>query len=336
MGTGMKIQDVSPRAPASATADLLLKQPQGGWKQAFSGAVVALAMSAAAYGNAHAAPSVINAVGVENEYADVIGQIGGKYVRVTAIETDPNTDPHTFEVSPKVASQIAGATLIVENGIGYDDWADKIISAAPRANRKIINVQHLLGLPDSTPNPHLWYDPKTMPAVADAVAADLSALMPAEAHVFKANAKTFKASLKPWYHAIVAFKADFPNTPVAVTEPVGDYMLQAVGTNILTPFSLQAAIMNGTDPSPQDVTLQNSLFTGHKVKVFVYNQQVTDPLTASFLSLAKKNGIPIVGVYETMPTPGYNYQSWMLAEVNALRKAVVDNASTETLIDGKQ
>lgn len=36
-----------------------------------------------------------------------------------------------------------------------------------------------------------------------------------------------------------------------------------------------------------------------------------------------------------MPTPGYNYQSWMLAEVRALRKAVVDHVSTETLIDGK-
>ncbi len=150
-----------------------------------------------------------------------------------------------------------------------------------------------------------------MPAVADEVATDLSALLPAQAGYFRANAETFKTSLKPWNDAIAAFKADFPGTPVAVTEPVGDYMLQAVGTDILTPFSLQAAIMNGTDPSPQDVTTQNALFTGHKVKVFVYNQQVTDPLTESFLNLAKQNGIPIVGVYETMPEPGYNYQSWM-------------------------
>jgi zinc/manganese transport system substrate-binding protein len=117
-----------------------------------------------------------------------------------------------------------------------------------------------------------------------------------------------------------------------VTEPVGDYMLQAVGTDILTPFSLQAAIMNGTDPSPQDVTTENAFFTDHKVKVFVYNQQVTDPLTESFLSLAKRNGIPIVGVYETMPAPGYNYQSWMVAEVVALRKAVIDKISTQSLM----
>jgi zinc/manganese transport system substrate-binding protein len=89
--------------------------------------------------------------------------------------------------------------------------------------------------------------------------------------------------------------------------------------------------MNGVDPAPQSVTLQDSLFASHRVKVFVYNQQVTDSLTASFLQQAKKYGVPVVGVYETMPTPGYDYQSWMLAEVEALQRAVADKVSTETL-----
>jgi zinc/manganese transport system substrate-binding protein len=280
------------------------------------------------------AQGVINAIGVENEYADVTSQIGGKYVAVSAIETDPNTDPHSFEVSPKIATQIAAADLIIVNGIGYDDWAIKMIAASPSATRKVINVQSLRGLPDDTPNPHLWYDPATMPAVAKALVADLSALQPAHAAYFQANADIFDASLKPWFAAIASFKTAYPDTPVAVTEPVGDYMLAAAGTSMATPFSLQAAIMNGTDPSPQDVATQNALFTGHMVKVFVYNQQVTDPLTESFLGLAHANNIPVVGVYETMPAPGYTYQSWMLAEVAALRKAVTDQVSTETLLPG--
>ena len=118
---------------------------------------------------------------------------------------------------------------------------------------------------------------------------------------------------------------------MATTEPVGDYMLEAAGTRNLTPFGLQADIMNGVDPAPQDVTLQNSLFSAHKVKVFVYNQQVTDSLTESFLEAAKRAGVPVVGVYETMPAPGYDYQSWMLAEVRALRRAVAENVSTQEL-----
>lgn len=302
---------------------------------ALSRAALAAAVLLCTATAAPAATAAIKAVGVENEYANVISQIGGQYVQVTAIETDPNTDPHTFEVNPKVAGQIAAADLVVKNGIGYDTWADKIIAAAPNGKRKVIDVQHLLGLPDSTPNPHLWYDPKTMPAVAKQVASDLSALNPAEAAYFHANEQKFDASLKPWLAAIAAFKAHHPGTPVAVTEPVADYMLEAAGIDIQTPYSMQAAIMNGTDPSPQDVTKQNALFTDHRVKVFVYNQQVTDALTQSFLALAKQNGIPVVGVYETMPTPGFTYQSWMLAEVDALDKAVTGNVSTEVLRAGK-
>lgn len=346
IGVQMKERDALPRKLGSRTGGGRFSQSSqysgAGWQRTLSRLLAALTVATGGFGASFAVAvaqtpsSTINAIGVENEYADVISQIGGKYVRVTAIETDPNTDPHTFEVSPKVATEIAAADLVVKNGIGYDDWATKIIAAAPNAKRQVIDVQHLLNLPDSTPNPHLWYDPKTMPAVADAVAESLAGLMPAQASYFKSNASTFKASLKPWNTAIAAFKRDFPGTPVAVTEPVGDYMLQAANTDIMTPFSLQAAIMNGTDPSPQDVTTQNALFTSHKVKVFVYNQQVTDPLTQSFLNLAKQNGIPIVGVYETMPEPGYDYQSWMLAEVNALRQAVTKKTSTETLQGGSK
>jgi zinc/manganese transport system substrate-binding protein len=118
---------------------------------------------------------------------------------------------------------------------------------------------------------------------------------------------------------------------VAVTEPVGDYLLQAAGTDIKTPFGLQSDVMNGVDPSPQYVSLQDNLLAQHKVKVILYNQQVTDSLTTSFLAAAHHYGIPVVGVYETMPTPGYSYQSWMLAEVNALRRAVASKVSTEKL-----
>ena len=293
-----------------------------------------LASALAAGPAAPAAAAAINAIGVENEYADVIAQIGGTYVRVQSIESDPNTDPHTFEASPKIAQQIAAAQLIVENGVGYDSWADKIMSASQRPNRKVINVQKLLGLPDDTPNPHLWYDPKTMPAVAKAVADELSGLQPAQAAYFKANADKFVASLQPWNDAIAAFKAKHDKTPIAATEPVANYLLEAMGFDILTPFSLQKAIMDGTDPSPQDVTTQNDLFANKKVKVFAYNQQVTDALTKSFLDASKKAGIPVVGVYETMPAPGYNYQSWMMAEVAALEKAVTNGVSTESLQKG--
>ncbi len=287
--------------------------------------------TAATTGSSGSSGSKIVAVGAENEYADVLTQVGGKYVQASAIMSNPNTDPHTFEASASVARTVSAAQLVVQNGVGYDTFMNTIENAAPSSSRKVITVQNLLGLPTDTPNPHLWYKPVTMPAVADAVAADLAALQPAHASYFKANAAAFISSLTAWNNAMAAFKAKYANTPVATTEPVADYMLQAVGADNMTPWALQADIMNGTDPSAQDVATQRSLFTQHKVKVFLYNQQVTDSLTESFITLAQQNGIPVVGVYETMPVPGYDYQSWMLAEVQALQKAVTSKVSTEHL-----
>jgi len=295
------------------------------------GTAIVMAMTSCSASTASPGSGPVLAVAAENEYASVLAQVGGRYVRVSAIESNPNTDPHSFEASPSVARTVAAAQLIVQNGIGYDSYMTKIENGSPNSTRKIITVQRLLGLPDSTPNPHLWYSPRTMPAVAKAIAADLAQLRPAHTAYFRSRAAAFDRSLRPWLAALAQFKARYGGTPVAVTEPVADYMLQAAGASIRTPFAFQAEIMNDTDPAPQYVSLQERLFARHQVKVFLYNQQVTDSITASFLAAARRYHIPVVGVYETMPTPGYNYQSWMLAEITALRKAVTAKASTEKL-----
>ncbi len=273
----------------------------------------------------------IVAVGAENEYANVIAQIGGRYVDVLSVLDNPNTDPHTFESSPSVAETVSAARLIVQNGAGYDTFMNKIESASPDAARQVITVQARLHVPDSTPNPHLWYSPGTMPVVAKAVAAALGRLSPGHAAFFKANMEAFDRSLGPWLKAIASFRKKYAGVPVATTEPVADYMLEAMGAENLTPYGMQADIMNGVDPSPEGISLEDALLTGHKVKVFLYNEQVVDSLTTSFRTTAQKAGVPVVGVYETMPTPGYEYQTWMLAEVDAIQKALAAKVSTERL-----
>ena len=293
---------------------------------------IALAGCSTATGESSAsANGKIVALGAENEYANVIAQLGGQYVDTSAVMSNPNTDPHTFEASPSVAKEVSASRLIVQNGVGYDGFMSKLESASPDSSRKVIVAQKVLGLPDSTPNPHLWYKPTTMPAVGKAIVAALAEIQPSHKSYFEKRLRTFDASLNAWTSELAAFKKAHGGVPVAVTEPVADYALQTAGVHIETPWTLQAAIMNDTDPSPQDSALQDSLFTGHKVKAFLYNQQVTDDVTQHFLSLAHANGIPVVGVYETMPTPGYDYQSWMEAELRALDKAVRSGTSTQKL-----
>lgn len=272
----------------------------------------------------------IRIVAAENEYGDVASQIGGPYVDVSSIMSNPNTDPHTYEVSASVAQSIAAASIVIQNGLGYDSFMNTVESAVG-GGRKVIDVQKVLGVPSSEQNPHLWYDPKTMPAVVSVLVADLSALQPAHAGYFSANAARFSTSLQPWRDALAAFEAAHAGAPVATTEPVADYMLQAAGADNLTPFSFQADVMNGVDPSPQAVSVEDGLITGRRVKALVYNHQVTDSVTQSFVTAAERAGVPVVGVYETMPVPGYDYQSWMLAEVQALDRAVTSGTSTKGL-----
>jgi zinc/manganese transport system substrate-binding protein len=297
--------------------------------------VLAIAVAAALAGcAASTAPDPrgrILAVGAENQYTSVISQVGGRYVDAVSILSNPNTDPHTFEASAQVARTISAARLIVQNGLGYDAFMSKLEAASPGSGRAVITAQDALRLPDSTRNPHLWYSPGTMPAVAKSIAAALSKQQPAHRRYFQQNLVRFDTSLESLNAALANFRVEHPHVAVATTEPVADYLLDAAGIDNRTPWALQAAIMNDTDPAPQDVAAQDALLRNHRVAVFVYNEQVTDSITATYLKLAAANGIPVVGVYETMPTDGYDYQTWIEAELRAIERAVTTGKSTTRL-----
>lgn len=293
-------------------------------------AVAALGLSACNSATPHADGKVL-AVGAENQYANVISQIGGRFVQTAAIMSNPSTDPHTFEVSTSVARTIASAQLVVQNGVGYDAFMNQLESASANSSRGVINVQRLLGLPLDTKNPHLWYNPAVMSKVANKIEKDLAKIAPQHARYFAARLQTFRSSIVQLDTAITKFRHRFSGTAVATTEPVADYLLIALGLQNRTPFRFQADIMNGVDPSPEDIAFQQSLFKKHRVKVFCYNAQVSSTVTLSMESLAESSGVPVVAVYETMPTPGFDYQTWMLAEINALSKALTTNTSTKEL-----
>ena len=271
------------------------------------------------FGHMAIAQPVLHAVGLENQYANVLEQIGGPYVAVSAIQSNPNTDPHEFEATPSIAKIFHQADLVVENGLGYDSWASQMLAGT---HATVISAQKLLNLKDSTPNPHLWYRTDTMPAVAAAAAAFFEQKDPAHKAEYQANLEKFDASLQPWKQEITKVKAKFAGAPVAVTEPVADYLLEETGLKILTPFSFESAIMNDTDPAPQDVAIEEGLLRNKKVRLFAYNEQVTDPQTQTLLDIAKHHNIQIVPVYELMPLTVKNYQDWMLKATQSLYTAL--------------
>ncbi len=264
-------------------------------------------------------------MGTENFYADLLTQIGGSRVQATSLLNDPNADPHAFETNPQDAALVADARLVIVNGIGYDDFMQQLLGAAPDPTRIVINVQQLLGVGDDV-NVHIWYDPGTMPKVAQAAAAALGQLDPANAAYYNANEQAYLASLKPLTDEIALLKATYSGAPVAFTEPVAGYLAAAIGLQVLTPEAFQKAIEEGTDPAPADVAAEQDLLTGKKVKVLLYNSQVTSPITQQVHDLAVQNGVPVVGVAETMPPAYQHYVDWQLAQMQALQAALAQGS----------
>ena len=263
----------------------------------------------------------VNVVAGENFYGDLATRVGGDLVSVSSILNDPNVDPHTYESSPQNAEAVADATLVVENGLGYDAFLDHLVAASPRSDRAVVDVQTLLGLADGA-NPHVWYDPATMPKVARVVADALEGQRPDSKSTIESNLKTYTDSFAPLTAKVAEIKARYPATPVAYTEPVPGYLLDALGFKVLTPGGFARAIEAGTDPAPVDVAAQSDLLTGHQVKLLLYNSQATSPVTDSVRALAGQSGVPVVGVSETMPAGAGGFVAWQLAQLEAIETAL--------------
>jgi len=259
-------------------------------------------------------------VAAENFYADVVGQIAGDHVTITSIISDPNVDPHEYETNARDAAAVAQASLVVMNGLGYDDFVTRLIKASPNPARKVIVAQTLMGHQDGD-NPHLWYDPATMPKVAQAVTDALSQIDPADARSFHDWLGLFQGALRPLTDKIAALRARDSGAPVAVTEPVFGYMAAAVGLHVLTPEAFQRAIENGDEPPASAIAQMDDQLRTHQVKVLLYNIQTVTPITTKVQQRARALGIPVVGVSETEPL-GKSYVQWMLAQLDALDAAL--------------
>ncbi|WP_199054736.1 metal ABC transporter solute-binding protein, Zn/Mn family [Aquitalea sp. ASV15] len=268
---------------------------------------------------AQAATQPINIVAGENFYGDVAQQVGGKHVHVTSILSNPDQDPHLFEASASTAKALSAARLVVYNGIDYDPWMAKLLSAAKAAGRKEIVAGQLMQKKTGD-NPHLWYDPATMPLVAKAIAVELEAADPSNKAEYQQNLKHFLDSLQAINSKVKSIHDKYAGTPVTATEPVFGYMASALGFKMRNE-KFQLAVMNNTEPSASDVAaFENDLKT-HKVKVLFYNSQASDQSAKRVQKIAKESKVPVVGVTETAPT-GKHYQDWMLGQLNALNQAL--------------
>jgi zinc/manganese transport system substrate-binding protein len=263
--------------------------------------------------------SKLSVVAAENFYGDIAQQIGGERVDVTSILSNPNQDPHLFETTPTIVRQIAAARIVIFNGANYDAWMDKLLNVARQAERTVVTVAELVNK-KAGDNPHVWYDPATVPVVARALADAFRKADPGHAADYAARLETFVSSLKPIDSKVAEIRGKYAGVAVTATEPVFGYMASALGLKVRNE-GFQMAVMNDTEPSARDIAAFERDLREHKVKVLLYNKQTSTKLTQRMLDIARRSKIPVVGVTETEPI-GMSYQDWMLTQLAELQKAL--------------
>ncbi|WP_425297516.1 metal ABC transporter solute-binding protein, Zn/Mn family [Nocardia abscessus] len=259
-------------------------------------------------------PTVVTSTDV---WGDITAAIAGPDATVRSLISDPNADPHSHETSAVESAELSDADLVVYNGGGYDEFAEK---AAAGTNKRTVDA-FSLRVDQSDENEHVWYDVRTVGVVADRIAAQLGELDPDKAGAYTERATTFKNRLAAVTAITGKLAAEHPKTPVLQTEPLAHYLLVAAGADDLTPHEFQEAIEQETDPAPAAVAATQDLLSGKRVRALIYNVQTEDKITKDLRGTAQNAGVTIVEVTETLPE-GQDYIQWQTKNAQALAAAL--------------
>jgi zinc/manganese transport system substrate-binding protein len=312
----------SPRRRVLAAAVFALAVPVGlaACSSNDSGTTVASSTTAAAAGGAGCPTTPVNVVVSVDQWGDIASALGGECAKVTTVLASSSVDPHDFEPSPADAATFASAQLVVLNGADYDPWASKF-AATSAPNAPVVDASVVTKTAAGS-NPHLWYSPPAVVAVADAVTAELDKLAPDAKGYFADQRKAFTTSLEPYDKLVSAIKAGASGKTYAATETVFDYTAAAVGLADKTPSGYQTASANESDPSPADLDAFRRALADHQINVLIYNTQTEGSVPEQIRSAAEAAGVPVVEVTETVPPGTTSFETWQVAQLNALAKAL--------------
>jgi zinc/manganese transport system substrate-binding protein len=291
---------------------------------------VAVATALAACGEAESSASGdlrLKIVATESFWGSIAAQLGGGYVDVTSLITNPNTDPHDFEPKPSDARTVADARYVILNGAGYDPWMQRLIDANSSQGRAILNVGELAGK-KSGDNPHLWYDPAVVEQVVERIGHDLARLDATQAQAFTERQQQFsRQDLKPYHDLIGEIRTRYGGTPIGATESVFVYMAESLGLDLMSPAGFMKAVSAGNDVTAADKATFDRQVKEKQIAVLVYNTQSATPDTEAIKEKATANGIPVVEITETLNPSNATFQVWQVRQLTDLKRALA--AGTE-------
>ena len=268
----------------------------------------------------------LQVVAAENFWGSIAAQLGGDLVHVTSVIANPATDPHDYEPTAADARTLAGAQLVIVNGIGYDPWAQKLLAANPVKGRVVLTVGDIVGI-EPGGNPHRWYSPGDVQQVIAAIVAGYKQLDPKDAAAFDRQRTAFETkALAAYKGEIAAIRRTYSGVPVGASESIFVPLAQALGLKLLTPSSFLSAISEGTEPTAQDTSTIERQIARKEIEVWVFNSQNSTPDVQRLTDAARKKGIPVTTITETLTPATATFQAWQVAQLRALRAALAKAA----------
>jgi zinc/manganese transport system substrate-binding protein len=285
-------------------------------------AVLATGCGSRSKSSAESPNGVLNVVAAENFWGSIASQLGGTKVGVESVITSPATDPHDYEPTAADARVLAGAGMVIVNGIGYDPWAEKLISANPVSGRIVLNVGDLVDIKPGG-NPHRWYSPRDVQLVIDAIVRDYKKLEPENAGYFARQKKRLETKGLARYKQLIAtIKRTYHGVPVGASESVFAPLAQALGLKLLTPPAFLRAISEGTDPTAADKSTIDRQIAEKQIKVWVFNSQNSTPDVKRVTDAARKRRIPVTTITETPVPASASFEDWQSRQLRALAAAL--------------
>jgi zinc/manganese transport system substrate-binding protein len=254
------------------------------------------------------------------QWSDLTRSLAGACADVTTVVGSAAVDPHDFEPTTGDLARFENADLVVVNGAGYDHWAESAVAGLDPAP-VVVDAAAVSGARTRTgdaANPHLWYSPQDVDAMAAAVTAALADLAPAAAGYFGDRAAEWTAALAPYRREISVLQASAAGHTYAATETVFDPMAAAIGLTDVTPERYRAAASNGSDPAPGAVAAFEEALRSGAADVLVVNTQTEGSIPAQLRRAAADAGVPVVEVTESVPAGAGSFLAWQLDQLRQL------------------
>lgn len=268
---------------------------------------------AACQTGAQASPgAALQVVATTTVLADLVRNVGGDLVTVTSL-VPKGGDVHTFEPTPTDVQAVAGAKLLVMNGLGLDDWLERVITNASASGAPLVKLavdllpssELLPGEEPGTENPHLFMNVKYAELYVDRISAGLAAADAANAATYASNATAYKArleSLAAEVHTkiqsipeanrkLVTFHDAFPYyaraygitiVGVAVEAPGQDPSAGEIAALITAIRAAGVKAIFSEDQFPTRLVDQIAAETGAKVVADLYDDAIGDPPITSY------------------------------------------------------